>query len=62
MADRTLAGVRIQDWVGMAMVVVGAGLLIWFSWQADPLAKLGLILLVAIVVVLTAYRTLRDRA
>lgn len=51
MADKRVGGVRIQDWVGMAMVAVGAGTLVWFSWGVDPILRgVGIALLAGVLV------------
>lgn len=60
MADPRPGGIRVQDWLGMVMVVVGGGLLVWFSWPAGPLVKALIVVALAAVVVLWGYYGLRD--
>lgn len=59
MADKRVGGVRMQDWIGIALVAAGMGLLVWFSWDADPIVKLGAIGVLAAAIVGGGYLAMR---
>ncbi|MFW6448000.1 MAG: hypothetical protein ACOC0X_00505 [Halobacteriota archaeon] len=59
MSDRRIGGVRVQDWVGLAMVAVGLGLLVWFSWPGDELVKTAGVVGLGAVVVAGGYLLMR---
>lgn len=59
MADKRVGGVRMQDWIGIALVAAGMGLLVWFSWDADPIVKLGAIGALAAAIVGGGYLAMR---
>lgn len=59
MAEQTVGGVRVQDWIGMVMIALGVALLVWFSWGADAAVKTGAIGALAVVIVSGGYLAMR---